>query len=356
MTKRIGINGFGRVGRLALRSINERHKDNLEVVAINGRKDTHMDAHLLKWDSTYGRYPGKIEVADDSIIVDGREIQMFSERDPENISWTDYGVDIVIESTGAFTKGHGAANHLRGDVKKVIISAGCDNSDVTLVLGVNEDTYLPEEHHIISNASCTTNCLAPLVKVLHENFGIESGLMTTVHSYTNDQRLLDGTHNDLRRARTQGVSMIPTRTGAAKMIGVVYPELAGKIDGMAIRVPTDTVSVVDFVGRVKKPVTKELVNEAFQHAARSMPEIIEYCDEPLVSVDFKGNPASSIVDSLSTMVVDNMVKILAWYDNEWGYCCRLGDLVDHVAKKGYVSYPERNDNLDRLYEPISVNV
>ncbi len=334
MTTRIGINGFGRVGRLTLRSINQRHRDSLEVVAINGRKDITTDAHLLKWDSTYGRYPGTVEVTDGAIAVDGRNIRVFSERNPEQIDWAEYGVDIVIESSGAFTDGRKAADHLKGDVKKVIVSAGCDNADVTVVLGVNENTYIPERHQVISNASCTTNCLAPLVKVLHENFGIDSGLMTTVHSYTNDQRLLDGTHKDLRRARTQGVSMIPTKTGAAKMIGVVYPELEGKIDGMAMRVPTNTVSAVDFVARMKNPVTKKQVNQAFQKAARSMPGIIEYCDEPLVSVDFKGNPASSILDSLSTMTIENMVKILAWYDNEWGYCCRLGDLVDYVAGKG----------------------
>jgi glyceraldehyde 3-phosphate dehydrogenase len=335
MAARIGINGFGRIGRLTLRSINERHKGSLEVVAINSHADIKTDAHLLKWDSTYGRYPGKVEATADSIIVDDKEVWVLTEHDPAKIRWWEYGVEIVIESTGAFTDARKAAAHLQGGVKKVVISAGAANGDITLVLGVNEDKYLPAKHNIISSASCTTNCIAPVVKILHENFGVVKGLLTTVHSYTNDQRLLDGRHRDLRRARTPGISMIPTTTGAAKMVGVIIPELNGKIDGLSIRVPTTTVSVVDFVAELSKQVTKEQVNQAFQAAAWRMPKIIEYCEEELVSVDFKGNPASSIIDAPSTMVADsNMVKVIAWYDNEWGYSCRLGDLVAYVAERG----------------------
>jgi len=314
--------------------MNERHKDNLEIVAVNGHRDTGIDTHLLKWDSTYGRFPGNVEAGIDSIIIDGKRISLLSERDPEKIPWEDTGVEMVIESTGAFTNARKSASHLRGNVKKVIISAGCDNGDVTLVMGVNEDKYVPEKHHIISYASCTTNCIAPIAKVLHDNFGILKGFMTTVHAYTNDQRLLDGTHKDLRRARAAGTSMIPTKTGAARMIGVVIPELSGKIDGMAIRVPTPAVSVIDFVVTVDKKVTKEEVNQALKAAARQMHGIMEYCDEELVSIDFKGNPASCIIDSPSTMVIDNMIKIIAWYDNEWGYCCRLSDMAAFIAKKG----------------------
>lgn len=334
MATKIGINGFGRVGRLTLRSINERYNGNLEVVAVNGHEDTAMDAHLLKWDSTYGRYPGKVEAVDHSIAINDKRVKVLAERDPSRIPWEDYGVEVVIECTGAFTNGYKAVDHIKGDVKKVIISAGCENGDVTLVMGVNEESYIPEKHRIISNASCTTNCVAPVVKTLHRNFGVLNGMMTTVHSYTNDQRLLDKTHKDLRRARAAADSMIPTKTGAARMVGVVFPELEGKIDGMSIRVPTTTVSVVDFVARLSREVTKEEVNRAFRDAAEEIPGIIEYCEEELVSIDFKGNPASSIIDAKSTMVVGNMVKIVAWYDNEWGYSCRLGDLVAYVAGKG----------------------
>ncbi len=336
MTTKIGINGFGRVGRLTLRAVNQYHSDRLEVAAINDLTDTKTNAHLLKWDSTYGAYPGKVEATKDSIMVDGKGIRVLSERDPANIAWRDYGVDIVIESTGLFTDASRAAAHLKGGAKKVLISAPATNVDVTVVLGVNENQYLPDKHNIISNASCTTNCIAPVVKVLHQSFGVNKGLMTTIHAYTNDQRILDTVHRDLRRARTAGVNMIPTTTGAARLVGEIIPELKGKIHGLAIRVPVATVSVVDFVADLDKKVTVEQVNQVFQTAAEGpLSGILEYCQEELVSTDFKGNPASSIVDAPSTMVIgDNMVKVVAWYDNEWGYSCRLADLAAYVAKKG----------------------
>ncbi|MEE8419118.1 MAG: type I glyceraldehyde-3-phosphate dehydrogenase [Dehalococcoidales bacterium] len=336
MTTKIGINGFGRIGRLTLRAMNLRHKDDLEIVAVNDLTDTKTNAHLLKWDSTYGLYPGSVEAADDSIVVDGKKIKVLAERDPGKIAWGDYGVEIVIESTGLFTDATKAAAHLKGGVKKVIISAPAKNEDITIVLGVNQDKYIPEKHNVISNASCTTNCIAPVAKVLHESFGIEKGMMTTIHAYTNDQSILDTVHKDLRRARTAGVNMIPTTTGAARLVCVIIPELLGKVDGMAMRVPTTTVSVVDFVAELEKDVTAEEVNRALQMAAEGpLKEVMEYCEEPLVSVDFKGNPSSSIIDALSTMVInDNMVKVLAWYDNECGYSSRLGDLAAYIAAKG----------------------
>jgi len=333
---RIGINGFGRIGRLALRSINHKQNDKLEVVAVNDLADPATNAHLLKWDSTYGRYPGKVEANEDSIIVDGKEIKVLSERNPGDIAWRDYGVDIVIESTGLFTDATKAAAHLQGGAKKVIISAPAKNEDVTIVLGVNEDHYDPGKHKVISNASCTTNGIAPAVKILHQNFGISKGLMTTIHAYTNDQKILDTFHTDLRRARSAGMNIIPTTTGAAKAVTQVIPELKGRIHGLAFRVPTPTVSVIDFVANLNKEVTVEQVNQAFQAAAEGpLAGILEYCREELVSMDFKGNPASSIIDALSTMVLGgNMVKILAWYDNEWGYSCRLADLAAYIAGKG----------------------
>jgi glyceraldehyde 3-phosphate dehydrogenase len=336
MTTRIGINGFGRVGRLAFRAINQYHRDKLEVVAVNDLTDTTTNAHLLKWDSTYGRYPGKVEATEDSIIVDGKTVKVLSERDPGKISWRDYGVDIVIESTGLFTDATKAAAHRQGGAKKVIISAPARNEDVTIVLGVNEDQYIPDKHHVISNASCTTNCIAPVVKVLHQNFGVAKGLMTTIHAYTNDQRILDTVHKDLRRSRTAAVNIIPTTTGAARAVTQVIPELKGKLDGMAFRVPVPTVSVVDFVAELDKKVTVEQANQALKTAAGgALSGILEHCEEKLVSVDFKGNPASSIVDAPSTMVIgDNMVKVLSWYDNEWGYSCRLGDLASYIVNKG----------------------
>jgi len=336
MKTRIGINGFGRIGRLTLRAINQYQKDKLEVVAINDLTDTKTNAHLLKWDSVYGRYPGEVGAKDDAIIVDGKEIKVLTERDPGAIAWQDYGVDIVIESTGLFTDATKAAAHLQGGAKKVIISAPAKNEDATIVLGVNEDQYDPSKHKVISNASCTTNGIAPPVKVLYQNFGVSKGLMTTIHSYTNDQKILDVFHKDLRRARAAALNLIPTTTGAAKAVTQVIPELKGRIHGLAFRVPTPTVSVIDFVADLDKEVTVEQVNQAFQTAAAGpLAGILEYCEEELVSMDFKGNPASSIIDGQSTMVIGgNMVKILAWYDNEWGYSCRLGDLAVYMAGKG----------------------
>ncbi|MFC1903577.1 type I glyceraldehyde-3-phosphate dehydrogenase [Chloroflexota bacterium] len=336
MTTKIGINGFGRIGRLTFRTINQYQKDKLEITAINDLTDTKTNAHLLKWDSTYGPYPGEVKAIDDAIIVDGKKVKVLSERDPANIPWKDYGVDIVIESTGLFTDATKAAAHLKGDAKKVIISAPAKNEDATIVLGVNEDTYDPAKHKVISNASCTTNGIAPVVKVLHDNFGISKGLMTTIHAYTNDQRIQDMFHKDLRRARAAAQNIIPTTTGAATAVTIVIPELKGKLHGLAYRIPVVTVSVIDFVADLNKEVTVEEVNQAFQTAAKGpLNGILEYCEEPLVSMDFKGNPASSIVDALSTMVIGgNMVKILAWYDNEWGYSCRLADLTAYITDKG----------------------
>ena len=336
MATRIGINGFGRIGRLTLRAINQYQANKLEVAAVNDLTDTKTNAHLLKWDTTYGPYPGKVEATEDSILVDGKKIKVLSERDPGNIPWQDYGVDIVIESTGLFTDATKAAAHLKGGAKKVLISAPARNEDVTIVLGVNEDDYIPTKHNIISNASCTTNCIAPVVKVLHQSFGVSKGLMTTIHAYTNDQRILDMYHSDLRRARTAAMNIIPTTTGAAKAVTQVIPELKGRIHGLAFRVPVATVSVVDLVADLDKKVTTELVNQAFKAAAEGpLAGILEYCQDELVSIDFKGNPASSIVDAPSTMVIaGNMVKILSWYDNEWGYSCRLGDLASYIIDKG----------------------
>ena len=336
MVTKIGINGFGRVGRLSFRAINQCHPGKLEVAAINDLTDTKTNAHLLKWDSTYGPYPGEVKAAEDSIIVDGKKVKVLSERDPGNISWRDYGVDIVIESTGLFTDATKAAAHLKGGAKKVLISAPAKNEDITIVLGVNEGKYDPNQHKVISNASCTTNCIAPAVRILHNSFGVSKGLMTTIHAYTNDQRLLDMYHKDLRRARTAGLNIIPTTTGAARAVAQVIPELQGRLHGLAMRVPVATVSVVDFVADLEKKVTVEQVNQAFEKAAAGeLKGILEYCTEELVSIDFKGNPASSIFDAPSTMVIaDNMVKVLAWYDNEWGYSCRLADLAAYIIDKG----------------------
>ena len=336
MTTRIGINGFGRVGRLTFKAINQYHNGKLEVAAINDLTDTKTNAHLLKWDSTYGPYPGKVEATEDSIIVNGKEVKVLAERNPGNITWQDYGVDIVIESTGLFTDATKAAAHLQGGAKKVLISAPARNEDVTIVLGVNENQYIPDKHNIISNASCTTNCIAPVVKVLHQSFGVSKGLMTTIHAYTNDQKILDMFHHDLRRARAAALNIIPTTTGAARAVTQVIPELKGRLHGLAFRIPVATVSIVDFVADLDKEVTVEQVNQAFQAAADGpLTGILEYCQEELVSMDFKGNPASSIVDAPSTMVIGgNMVKVLSWYDNEWGYSCRLADLATYVADKG----------------------
>ena len=336
MKTRIGINGFGRIGRLALRAINQRCNDRLEVVVANDLTDAKTNAHLFKYDTNYGSYPGKVAAGDNSIVVDQKEIRILAERDPAKIPWRDYGVDIVIESTGLFTDASKAAGHLQGGAKKVIISAPAQEEDISIVLGVNEGQYDPAKHRTISNGSCTTNCIAPVVKVLHQNFGVAHGLMTTIHAYTNDQRILDVFHSDLRRARAAAVNIIPTTTGAARTTTVVIPELKGKLHGIAIRVPTSIVSLVDLVADLNKGVTAEEVNDAFRRAAEGeLREILEYCDQPLVSTDFKGNPASAIFDALSTMVIDgNLVKVLAWYDNEWGYSCRLADLCAYVADKG----------------------
>ena len=337
MATRIGINGFGRIGRQSLKAMLERYPRDLEVVAVNDLTDTKTNAHLLKYDSTYGRFPGEIEATADSLIVNGHTVKVLSQRDPAQIPWGDLGIDIVLESTGLFTDAAKASAHLQGGAKKVIISAPAKGEDITLVLGVNEDMYDPSKHTIISNASCTTNCLAPAAKVINDAFGIEKGLMNTIHSYTNDQRILDQVHKDLRRARTAGVNIIPTSTGAARALALVIPELKGRFDGMSLRVPTVTVSMVDFVATLRKETTKEEVNEAFKRAAAGpLKGILEYSDEPLVSMDFRGDPHSSIIDGLLTMVEGgNLVKVLAWYDNEWGYSCRIADLINFVAQKGW---------------------
>ncbi|MBI2830932.1 MAG: type I glyceraldehyde-3-phosphate dehydrogenase [Chloroflexi bacterium] len=336
MATKVGINGFGRIGRLVFRTIKQYHSDRLQVVAVNDLTNPRTNAHLLKWDSAYGRYPGTVESTEDSIVVDGKKIKVFAQRDPALIPWQDVGADIVIESTGLFTDAAKAAAHLKGGAKKVIISAPAKGEDVTIVLGVNEGKYDRTKHNIISNASCTTNCVAPVVKVLHQNFGVSKGLMTTVHAYTNDQRIMDMVHSDLRRARAAAINIIPTTTGAAKLVGEIIPELKGKIHGLALRVPTQTGSIVDFVADLNKEVTVEQVNAAFKAAAEGpLKGILEYCTEELVSSDFKGNSCSSAFDAPSTMVIGgNMVKVLSWYDNEWGYSCRLGDLTAFVADKG----------------------
>jgi glyceraldehyde 3-phosphate dehydrogenase len=334
MATKIGINGFGRIGRQVLRAINEYYGDTLEVTVINDLTDPETNAHLLKYDSTYGRYPGTVEAAEDSLIVDGNKIKVLAERDPGKIPWRDWGAEVVVESTGLFAEK--AAAHLNGGAKKVVISAPARGEDITIVLGVNEDQYDPKNHHIISNASCTTNCIAPVIKVLHDTFGVSKGLMSTIHAYTNDQRLLDMYHRDLRRARAAALNIVPTTTGAAKAVTVVIPELKGRLHGVAFRVPTPTVSLVDLVADLEREVTVADVNKAFQAAAEGpMDGIIEFCDEPLVSIDFKENPASAIFDALSTMVIaGNMVKVLAWYDNEWGYSCRTADLISYIVDKG----------------------
>jgi len=334
MAVKVGINGFGRIGRPVFKIIQEKFADEIEVALINDLTDPETLAHLLKYDSTYGIYDKEIEADDDHIIVEGKKIKISAEINPENIKWRDYGVDVVIESTGKFVKKEDAMAHIRGGAKKVIISSPAKDEDITIVMGVNENKYMPEVHNVISNASCTTNCLAPIVKVIHESFGIKKGFMTTVHSYTNDQRILDLPHKDLRRSRAAALSIIPTTTGAAKAVSLVMPEMKGKLTGLAMRVPTPTVSVVDFVAVVEKQTNTEELNRVLKYASESsMKGIIEYCEKPLVSIDFKGNPHSAIVDSLSTMVLDDMIKVVAWYDNEWGYSNRLVDLVKYIAER-----------------------
>ncbi len=331
MTIQVGINGFGRIGRNLLRAA--LGDPEINFVAVNDLTDPKTLAHLLKYDSVHGRFEGEVEAGDGEIVVNGKAIKVLSERDPANLPWEELGVEVVIESTGIFTKRPGAEKHLKAGAKKVIISAPATDEDITIVLGVNDDKYDPARHHIISNASCTTNCLAPVAKVLHEKFKINHGLMTTTHAYTNDQKILDLPHSDLRRARAAAVSMIPTSTGAAKAVSLVLPELKGRLDGMAIRVPTQDVSVVDLVAEVDSEVTAEEVNTALREAAEGpLKGILEYTEEPLVSVDFLGNPASSTVDALSTKVIGTkMVKVLSWYDNEWGFSCRMVDMIKKVG-------------------------
>lgn len=332
---KVAINGFGRIGRNVLRTC--LGDSEIDFVAINDLTDTKTLAHLLKYDSVMGNLSNEISCSSDSITVDGDTFKVFSERDPGLIDWSSVGAEVVIEATGRFTNASDAAKHLKGSVKKVIISAPAKGEDVTIVLGVNGEIYDPSKHHIISNASCTTNCLAPVAKVIHEEFGIKNALMNTIHSYTNDQQLLDLPHKDLRRARAAALSMIPTSTGAAKAVALVIPELKGKFDGISVRVPTPNVSLVDVVINIEKETTVEEVNSALKAAADGpMKGILAFCDEPLVSVDFRGNPHSSIVDAENTKVIGgSTVKILSWYDNEWGYSCRVKDLVKHIAQKGW---------------------
>lgn len=331
MGTKIGINGFGRIGRGVMRAILTSKAD-VEVMAVNDLTDAKTLAHLFKYDSVFGVYPGEVKAGEGEITIDGKAIKVTAERDPGKLPWSELGAEIVVESTGFFTDATKAKAHIDAGAKKVIISAPAKNEDLTIVLGVNEDQYDASQHHVISNASCTTNCLAPVAKVLKEKLGIISGMMTTIHSFTNDQVTLDAPHKDLRRARAASLSMIPTTTGAAKAIGLVIPELKGKLDGLAMRVPTPNVSVVDLVVKVEKSTTKEEVNAMLKEAAAAS-KYLEYTDEPLVSKDFNGNPASSIVDGLSTYVIGgDLVKVMSWYDNEWGYSNRVVDLVQMIAK------------------------
>lgn len=335
MTIRVGINGFGRIGRQSLKAMLDYYPQEIEVVAINDLFDATVNAHLFKYDSNYGAFPGTVEVVGGNLRVNGRDIKVFAQKDPSLLPWRDLGVDIVLESTGVFTEKEKAIAHINAGAKKVIISAPAKNEDITIVLGVNEEKYDPAKHHVISNASCTTNCLATAAKVLHDNFGIVRGLMTTVHSYTNDQRILDLAHRDLRRTRAAAMNIVPTTTGAARALSLVIPELKGRFDGFALRVPTPTVSVVDFVAEVQTKTSVEAVNEAFRKASEGkMKGILGITMEPLVSMDFKGDPRSSIVDGLSTMVIqETFVKVVSWYDNEWGYACRCADLINYIGNK-----------------------
>ena len=335
MTTKIGINGFGRIGRLVLRTILELHPDELEVVAINDLFNTKTNAHLFKHDSTYGDFAGEVSHTEDSIVVDGKTIKAYAIRNPAELPWAELGVDIVVESTGIFRDRDGAGKHLTAGAKKVIITAPAKGEDITVVIGVNEGDYDPANHHIISNASCTTNCLAPVAKVLQDTFGIAAGLMTTVHSYTNDQVTLDQGHKDLRRARAAAMNIIPTTTGAAKAVALVLPELKGIVDGYSMRVPTPTVSVVDLVVQLKSDATVETINAALKSAAEGeMSGILGFSEEPLVSMDFKGDSRSSIVDAeLTSTMGPRFAKVVSWYDNEWGYSCRVADLAAIVASK-----------------------
>ncbi|HDD25331.1 MAG TPA: type I glyceraldehyde-3-phosphate dehydrogenase [Chloroflexi bacterium] len=339
MTIKVGINGFGRIGRQVLKAMKEKYANEFQVVAVNDLFDAHTNAHLFKYDSNYGIYPGTVEMVNGEIVVDGEAIKVFAERDPAKLPWSDLGVEIVVEATGVFRDGKKAAAHIQAGASKVIITAPAkpaDSVDLTVVLGVNDDQYDPSQHHIVSNASCTTNCLAPAAKVIFDHFGIVKGLMTTIHSYTNDQRILDLAHKDLRRARAAALNIIPTTTGAAKALALVIPELKGKFDGFALRVPTPTVSIVDFTAEMEKETTVEEVNAAFKAASEGpLAGILGYTEEPLVSMDYKGDPRSSIVDGSSTMVMGgNMVKVVTWYDNEWGYSVRVADLAKLMADRG----------------------
>jgi glyceraldehyde 3-phosphate dehydrogenase len=335
MATRVGINGFGRIGRQSLKAILDRHPHDIEVVAINDITDSATNAHLFRYDSTYGRFDGTVEVVDnDDIAINGKKIRVFAHKDPAEIPWGDEGAQIVIESTGFFTDAHKAKAHLHDTVKKVIISAPAKNEDITVVLGVNEDKYDPAKHHIISNASCTTNGLAPVAKVLNDRWGIKTGLLTTIHSYTNSQRLLDVATKDLRDARAAGLNIVPSTTGAARAVGLVIPELKGRFTGMSFRVPTPTVSVVDFTADLEREASVEEMNAAFKEAAEgSLQGIMAYTDEPLVSMDLKGDTHSTIVSGLDTIAIGTMVKIVAWYDNEWGYSCRVADITQFIAEK-----------------------
>ena len=334
MAVRVGINGFGRIGRQSLKAMIERTPD-LEVVAVNDLVDAEMNAHLFKHDSTYGAYQGTVEARNGNLVIDGHEIRILAEKDPAALPWGDLGVDIVLESTGLFTDAAKARAHIDAGAKKVVISAPAKGEDITIVLGVNEERYDPAAHDIISNASCTTNCLAPAAKVVHDLLTIERGLMNTIHSYTNDQRILDVAHKDPRRARAAGLNIIPTTTGAAKALALVIPDLKGKFDGFSLRVPTPTVSVVDFTADVSRPTSVEELNDAFRKAAAGpLDGILGVSDEPLVSTDFRGDSRSSIIDAGSTMVLGGtMVKVISWYDNEWGYSCRVADLIGYVAAR-----------------------
>ena len=336
MTTKIGINGFGRIGRQVFRAMHESHGDKLEVVAVNDLTDPQTNAHLLRHDTNYGAFPGQVDVQDGHILVNERPIRVLAERDPGKIPWGEYGVGLVVESTGFFTEGPKAAAHMNGGAKKVIISAPAKGEDVTLCLGVNEAAYDPAKHKVISNASCTTNCLAPLAKVLNDGIGMRRGLMSTIHAYTNDQSILDVVHSDLRRARAAAMNIIPTSTGAAKAVGLVLPELNGKLHGMAFRVPTSTVSLVDLVAELDRDTSVGEINELYQKAASGpMRGILQYTEEELVSCDFKQNTHSCIFDAPSTMVMEgNMVKVLGWYDNEWGYSNRVADLTEFIVDKG----------------------
>ncbi len=334
---RIGINGFGRIGRQVLKAVMERHPESLQVVAVNDLFDVEINAHLFKHDSSYGHFPGEVKVEKNNFIVNGHKIKNFASRDPASIPWKEEGVDIVVESTGLFRTGPKASAHLKGGAKKVIITAPAQDEDLTVVMGVNQEAYRPKEHHIVSNASCTTNCLAPPVLVVHQTFGIKKGMMTTIHSYTTDQRILDLAHQDLRRARTAGQNIIPTTTGAARAISLVIPELKGRFDGYALRVPTPTVSVVDFVVELENETNTDELREVLKKAAGGMLKGIMACEEEkLVSIDFRGNPFSSIVDiEFTEVLLGNMAKVVAWYDNEWGYSCRVADLANFMAEKSF---------------------